>query len=82
MRTRFEFALHTVRGGHVDPELALCGEQGWEIRGITAFADGAVVVALQRPIDEETLLPQPETLAASLEAPLSVPAPAEVMPGG
>jgi hypothetical protein len=81
MRQRFEFALHTVPAGEagaaaVDPALALMGSQGWEIRGIAPAAGAggeSVVVALQRPLDEELPLPDAPTLAATLDEPLAVP---------
>ena len=78
MRGHFEFAFHTVGPeaaalGEVEPTLALRGSQGWEIRGLTALRDGTVVVALQRPLDEATALPDAPTLSASLAEPLSAP---------
>jgi hypothetical protein len=77
MRTRFEFSLYPIPGadiaGGVDPTLALMGAQGWEIRGLSPRDDGGLTVALQRPIDEEHPLPDENTLAATLEEPLSVP---------
>ncbi len=78
MRARFEFALHTIAPesaalGEVDATLALRGAQGWEIRGLTALRDGTVIVALQRPLDEETPLPDAPTLSASLAEPLAAP---------
>jgi hypothetical protein len=78
MRGRFEFAFHTVSPdaaaiGEVDPTLALRGAQGWEIRGLTALRDGTVVVALQRPLDEQNVLPDAPTLSASLAEPLAAP---------
>ena len=77
MRPRFEFSFHTIAGGDVvsdgvDASLALMGAQGWEIRGVAAIG-GNVIVALQRPLDEEMPLPDGMTLAASLEEPLAVP---------
>ncbi len=59
--------------GGVDPTLALLGAQGWEIRGIAPLADGGVMLALQRPLDEPAPLPDAPTLAATLDAPLTVP---------
>jgi hypothetical protein len=78
MRGRFDFALHTISPeaaalGEVDATLALRGAQGWEIRGLTALRDGTVVVALQRPLGEETPLPDAPTLSASLAEPLAAP---------
>ena len=77
MRLRYEFALYPIDAGElgegVDPTLALMGAQGWEIRGITAAPGGSVVVALQRPLDEEAPLPDSGTLAATLEEPLAAP---------
>ena len=60
-------------GGGVEPSLALLGSLGWELRGIASTADGGLVIALQRPLDEEWPLPDEATLAASLEEPLTVP---------
>lgn len=80
MRRRFEFVLHTVDEGSepsVDPTLALMGAQGWEIRGLT-LAGKRIVVALQRPLDEDAPLPDAPTLAASLEEPLAAPSVAEL----
>jgi hypothetical protein len=78
MRGRFEFTFHTVAkadvlGGDVDPTLALLGSQGWEIRGVAALSDGTLSVALQRPYDEETSLPDAPALSARLAAPLLAP---------
>jgi hypothetical protein len=76
MRKRFEFSLQTIAAaelsGGVDPSLALMGSQGWEVRGLTCAANGDVLVALQRPLDEELPLPDGATLAASLEEPLAI----------
>ena len=76
MRHRFEFSLHVVRAEHVDgpgdATLGLLGSQGWEIRGI-ADRGGDLVVALQRPLDEDVPLPDGEALAASLAEPLAAP---------
>ncbi|MBD5654484.1 MAG: hypothetical protein IAI50_04810 [Candidatus Eremiobacteraeota bacterium] len=78
MRARYEFTFYeTVKSPEapsVDPTLALMGSQGWEIRGIAALAGGTLLVALQRPLDEELPLPDGLTLAASLEEPLTAPA--------
>jgi hypothetical protein len=75
MRPRFEFSLHTIASGDVragvDPTLSLMGSQGWEIRGIAAIAGGGLEVALQRPLDEASALPDEMTLAASLEGPIT-----------
>ena len=78
MRGHFEFTFHTIAradalGGDVDPTLALLGSQGWEIRGIAALADGALSVALQRPYDEATSLPDAPALSARLAEPLLAP---------
>ena len=82
MRPRFEFVLYPIDaaelGEGVDPTLALLGAQGWEIRGITNAPGGSVVVALQRPLDEEVPLPDGQTLAASLEEPLAAPSELEL----
>ncbi|MDQ2907760.1 MAG: hypothetical protein M3R44_00235 [Candidatus Eremiobacteraeota bacterium] len=80
MRPRFEFVLHLLDEGSepsVDPTLALMGAQGWEIRGLT-LAGSRIVVALQRPLDEDAPLPDAPTLAASLEEPLPAPTVAEL----
>jgi hypothetical protein len=77
MRKRFEFSLYPIGprdvAGGIDPTLALMGAQGWEIRGIAHGPDGALMVALQRPLDEDLPLPDGPTLAASLEEPLVLP---------
>jgi hypothetical protein len=78
MRGRFEFAFYPLSPGaaalgNVDPDLALMGSQGWEIRGVTTLRDGAVLVALQRPLDEESPLPDASTLSASLAIRLTAP---------
>jgi hypothetical protein len=78
MRGRFEFAFYPLSPeaavlGNIDPALALLGSQGWEIRGVTTLRDGAVLVALQRPLDEETPLPDASTLSASLAIRLTAP---------
>jgi hypothetical protein len=77
MRGHFEFAFYPLSSeaaalGDVDPALALLGSQGWEIRGVTTLPDGAVLVALQRPLDEETPLPDGPTLSASLATRLTL----------
>jgi hypothetical protein len=83
MRSRFEFTLYHVAAGEVaggvDPTLALMGSQGWEIRGLTRAADGALILALQRPLDEDLPLPDAPTLAASLEEPLTAPGADELL---
>lgn len=76
MRAQFEFLLHTIAPSQapaVEPNLAMLGSQGWELRGICALHDGSIVVALQRPLDEEAPLPGHAALAATLEAPLVAP---------
>ena len=77
MRPRFEFALRHVAAAEIphgiDPTLALMGSLGWELRGVTATPQGDVIVALQRPLDEDVPLPDSLTLAASLEEPLLAP---------
>jgi hypothetical protein len=78
MRGRFEFSFHIVSEadavtGDVDPSLALLGSQGWEIRGVTALANGALSVALQRKADEEMMLPDAPALSAALAEPLAAP---------
>ncbi len=83
MRGRFEFAFHPLSPeaaalGEVDPTLALLGSQGWEIRGVTTLRDGAMIVALQRPLDEVTPLPDASTLSASLATPLAAPTAGEL----
>lgn len=83
MRDRFEFSFHILdehaaRSGDVDPTLALMGAQGWEIRGIAAAGEGRLSVALQRPLDEETALPEAPVLAATLAEPLAAPSPEEL----
>lgn len=75
---RFEFSLHvmppeTARHGDIDPTLALMGAQGWEIRGITALADGTAIVALQRTHATDLPLPDPPVLSAALAEPLTAP---------
>jgi hypothetical protein len=73
MRSRFEFTFHTVTDLGDDAELALCGSLGWEIRGIAVRPGGDIVVALQRPLDEDVPLPLADAIAATLEEPLSPP---------
>jgi hypothetical protein len=80
MRCRFEFTFHRVTAegaaiGEVDPTLALLGAQGWELRALATRPDGSMLVALQRPLDEELPLPDATTLSATLVEPL-VPPPA------
>lgn len=78
MRHRFEFSLHVVPSDRVDgpgdATLAMLGAQGWEIRGVAARG-ADLVVALQRPLDEDVPLPDGETLAATLSEPLTAPTP-------
>jgi hypothetical protein len=59
--------------GDVDPTLALLGAQGWELRGLTTLGDGAVLVALQRPQSDDTMLPDAPVLSAALQEPLTAP---------
>lgn len=78
MRARFEFQLYPIAGGEaaagsVDATLALLGAQGWEIRALTTLADGSLLAALQRPLDEEPPLPDATTLSATLAEPLTAP---------
>ena len=73
MRSRFEFTFHTVTNLDEDAGLALCGSLGWEIRGVALRPSGELVVALQRPLDEEVRLPLADAVAATLEEPLAVP---------
>jgi hypothetical protein len=78
MRGRFEFTFHTIAkaealGGDVDPSLALLGSQGWEIRAVAPLDGGALSVALQRPYDEATALPDAPALSARLAEPLVAP---------
>ncbi len=75
MRARYEFALYPLDDGptgSIDPTLALMGAQGWELRGIANSGD-KLIVALQRPLDEDVPLPDAPTLAASLAEPLVAP---------
>lgn len=79
MRGGFDFTFHTLAPNLAalaegDATLALLGAQGWEMRGITTLADGSVLVALQRPLDERTPLPDAPTLSAALTEPLTAPA--------
>jgi hypothetical protein len=81
MRGRFEFLLHRTNPGQspaIDATLALLGSQGWEIRGLASRDDGSVIVALQRPLDEESPLAASSAIAATLEAPLLAPGPSEL----
>ena len=78
MRGRFDFTFHTLTPhaaalAEGDPTLAFLGAQGWELRGVTALADGSVLVALQRPLDEEHPLPDAPSLSAALVEPLAAP---------
>ena len=78
MRGRFDFTFHAVTPNAAalaegDPTLAFLGAQGWEIRGITTLRDGSVLVALQRPLDEEHPLPDAPSLSAALVEPLAAP---------
>ena len=73
MRSRFEFSFHTVTDLDQDAELGMLGSLGWEIRGIALRSGGEVVVALQRPIDEDIPLPLADAVSATLEAPLAMP---------
>ncbi len=76
MRGRFEFTLHPIAAdaaatGEVDSTLALLGAQGWELRALTTLRDGSVLLALQRPLDEDLPLPDASTLSATLIEPLT-----------
>ena len=78
MRGGYEFTFHTVkpepaRLAEGDPTLSVLGAQGWEMRGVTTLPDGSVLVALQRPLDEEHPLPDASTLSAALVEPLTAP---------
>jgi hypothetical protein len=53
----------------------LLGSQGWEIRGVTSTSDGGLLLALQRPLDEDVPLPDARVLSATLEMPLVAPEP-------
>jgi hypothetical protein len=86
VRGRFEFNLYPITAddaacGSVDKTLALLGAQGWEIRALSLLENGALLLALQRPLDEETPLPDAGTLSATLAEPLTVP-PAGDLPAG
>jgi len=76
MRPRFEFILHSISEAElergVDPTLALLGSQGWEIRAMSAVP-GGVMLALQRPLDEEPPLPDALALSQTLAQPLVAP---------
>jgi hypothetical protein len=83
MRGRFDFTFHTITPhaaalAEGDPTLAFLGAQGWEIRGVTTLTDGTVLVALQRPLDEELPLPDATSLSAALVEPLTAPSPEEL----
>ena len=78
MRGTFEFTFHTVKPDAAalaegDPTLSFLGAQGWELRGVTTLLDGSVLVALQRPLDEERPLPDAPSLSAALIEPLTAP---------
>jgi hypothetical protein len=78
MRGAFEFTFHTVTANMAalaegDPTLSLLGAQGWEIRGLTTLRDGSVLVALQRSLGEEPVLPDAPALSAALAEPLTPP---------
>ena len=78
MRGRFDFTFHTIEPDAAalaegDPTLAFLGAQGWEMRGVTALPSGSVLVALQRPLDEEHPLPDAPSLSAALVEPLTAP---------
>jgi hypothetical protein len=78
MRGRFEFCFHTLAElsaeiGEVDPTLAMLGTQGWEIRAVAPAAGGGLVVAMQRPLDEEIPLADGPSLAAKMAEPLAAP---------
>jgi hypothetical protein len=84
MRSRFEFAFVEVTAGRDpgdDPSLAMLGSQGWELRSIALRAAGDLagnlIVALQRPLDEEHPLAESAALAATLESPLHAPGPGD-----
>jgi hypothetical protein len=79
MRRRFDFTFHTITPDAAalaegDPTLAFLGAQGWELRGVTTLRDGSVLVALQRPLDEDRPLPDAPSLTAALIEPLAAPA--------
>ncbi|MEA2690051.1 MAG: hypothetical protein QOJ39_2331 [Candidatus Eremiobacteraeota bacterium] len=78
MRGLFEFTFHTIKPDMAalaegDPTLSFLGAQGWEVRGVTTLLDGSVLVALQRPLDEERPLPDGASLSAALIEPLTAP---------
>lgn len=78
MRARFDFTFHTLKPDAAalaegDPTLAFLGSQGWELRGVTTLPDGSVLVALQRPLDEEHPLADAPSLTAALAEPLAAP---------
>jgi hypothetical protein len=78
MRGRFEFTFHTIKPDMAalaegDPTLSFLGAQGWEMRGLTTLEGGTVLVALQRPLDEEHPLPDAPSLSAALSEPLAAP---------
>jgi hypothetical protein len=78
MRPRFEFNLYSIDAAQVergvDTTLALMGSQGWEIRAMCEGPRGGVMLALQRPLDEEPPLPDARVLSETLAAPLTAPA--------
>jgi hypothetical protein len=83
MRGLFEFTFHIVKPDAAalaegDPTLSFLGAQGWEMRGVTTLLDGSVLVALQRPLDEERPLPDAPSLSAALVEPLAAPSIAEL----
>ncbi len=78
MRSRFQFALYTIAATEgvldpIDPTLSLMGAQGWEIRAMAPGKNGALILALQRPLDEEPPLADSASLTAALEEPLPTP---------
>lgn len=78
MRARFDFAFHTLTPDAAaraegDTTLDLLGAQGWEIRALAPLRDGTVLVALQRPRDEELPLPDAPAISAALADPLGPP---------
>ncbi len=82
MRARHEFSLYSIAGdavsGGIDATLALLGSQGWEMRGISTRPDGSLIIALQRPLDEQVALPDASVLAATLSEPLTPPSEPEL----
>jgi hypothetical protein len=85
MRGQFEFRFYTVPApdavlGEVDPTLAMLGTQGWEIRGLAALADDTLLVALQRPLEVESL-PDAPSVAAKMAKTLTAPSPEELERG-